>query len=862
MQRPYGSSRDDHNRTMQQRLGECHVSSSIAVVDTADTLHSIFQVPWQRIVNSVENMAQSHETLASKIQADVESPLRLYSTTNREIQSMGNMSGNLSSIAKDLTNARRKAQKLDAKGGGKAEGANSKVDGASSQWESQAPFVFEQLQALDEARINHLRDVLTQYQTHELDQVERGRASAESCLNALLNIETADEIKTFAAKAKSHAATTRSRRDSLVAPSLRSPGGNAPPTPPPPRTVPVGERTGSFSQQDRLVPLPETPKEKKLSGLKRLGTVMGRRKNAAPPPLPSEKKKESRKSFAPFRRQESSRSFQGLDSTGRDLTPVTSQDDRAGSRRDSERPPQTQESRASDAAPPPALNGIAGAQHTDQSSTLPQVSALQPPLVPASGDVPRPSSSTAANLDRRSAQPDPFAQAADTSGTPAEESARNFEIKDQPIPEDAGAAQLAMDNMANQLRIQAQSSGLNRGQGTVRGRRDVRNTMFIPNPPQQELPSPIAATQTAATLSTPTTASTAPPTTVATSAPAGGSTPEIISPVKRSLGTATSLDDPLHAASDTHSVHSAHSTAGMAHHQEMHAPGLNASIVETVNTWFSDEGVIKSFVIGEVALAYNRSVSDNPTQEVVRLQNYHQLEKCAANPVFVTSLDAGEHQPGTYNISVPSIARPIPSVAFKYQLHLDDSNLSAFSPLLITQAWQIVDGQANVILLYSLNPSFAPTSNPGSSPAPQLQELLLKNVSITVSLNTDAAAPKAISAQMMPVQNAHFKKRSSAVVWRLPELLVKPTQERLLVRFMVENNGVAKRGDVNLKFEVPNMLASALGVERLLSDRQPAASDPFADDEEARKSADGQTGQKWEDVQSRKLLVSGKYNAS
>lgn len=208
-------------------------------------------MPWQRIVNSTENMAQSHENLASKIQSDVETPLRSYSSTNREMQQMGNVSGNLSAISKELSNAQRKAQKLDAKGSNKAESAQSDVEAANDQWQTQAPFVFEQLQALDEGRVNHLRDVLTQFQTHELDVVERGRASAESCLNALLNVETADEIKTFATRAKSQAPTLSSRRDSVPA-SSRTTGG--PPAPPPPRGSNLEQRDSSFSREDRLAP--------------------------------------------------------------------------------------------------------------------------------------------------------------------------------------------------------------------------------------------------------------------------------------------------------------------------------------------------------------------------------------------------------------------------------------------------------------------------------------------------------------------------------------------------------------------------------------------------------------------------------
>lgn len=616
--------------------------------------------------------------------------------------------------------------------------------------------------------------------------------------------------------------------------------------------------------------MPEPPKKDKLSGLKRFGTVMSRRKNAAPPPVPAEKKKEKTRSFAPFRRQESSRSFQDLESTGQDLSPAISRDDRAGSRHDSERPPQTQESRMSDFQPPPALNGVSSNREAspESSAPLPQIAPLQPQNA-ASESLAPPQLSPAAN-DRRSVSMDPYSQQFNAPSSPIEDSARNFEIKDQPIPEDASEAQLAMNNIQNQLRLQAQSAGMNRPLGSVRGRRDVRNTMFVPSQPEMASPS------TTTNLSSPetsiyadTTLSNANPVTPATDL--SRSTSEVATPVKRSLGTGNSIpEDATHVTSDTQSIHSSHSMAGLAHHQEMSSPGLNASCVETVNTWFSDTGITRSFVVGEIALAYTRpSTAIASDHETVRLQNFHQLEKCAQNPVFVSPSSAAA-QPGTYSVSLSQITKSVPTVAFKYQLHLGESNLSAASPLLLTQAWQIVEGQASAIIFYSLNPAFAPVAHPGSSPTPPPQELTLKNVSITVNLDVKPSAggeviAKAINAQMMPVQGAQFKKRSSAVVWKMPELVLKPTQERLLVRFMVENNGIAKRGGIDVKFEAPDMLASALGVERLAAVTESAtpatpAADPFADEAEARKSAEG--GQRWLDVQSRKILVSGKYSAT
>ena len=136
------------------------------------------------------------------MEADVERPLRQYQRDSREMQAMSTIQGNLGAVAKELDAAQKRVEKIMG-GKGHAKNLSDATNGAEAinrEWQSQAPYVFEQLQALDENRVNHLRDVLTQLQTHEVDQVERNRVSAESCLNALLSVDTKDEISAFVAR--------------------------------------------------------------------------------------------------------------------------------------------------------------------------------------------------------------------------------------------------------------------------------------------------------------------------------------------------------------------------------------------------------------------------------------------------------------------------------------------------------------------------------------------------------------------------------------------------------------------------------------------------------------------------------------
>lgn len=238
-------------------------------------------MPWQKIVSATGAVAASHEHLARKIESDVERPLREFSANDREAQAMGNMSGNLSAMAKELDNARKKSEKLKAKGAkarpSEVGEAAQEEQNAELQWDSQAPFVYEKLQAVDESRLNHLRDALTQFQTHEVDQVERSRMTAEETLNTLLTIETADEIQTWSLRLRSGDIPQPNRKMSNP-PVPASPARNLAPPPMPSVPTPADDARSQKSGS-------KEPKEEKHSSnpLKRFGTVLGRRRQSAHP---------------------------------------------------------------------------------------------------------------------------------------------------------------------------------------------------------------------------------------------------------------------------------------------------------------------------------------------------------------------------------------------------------------------------------------------------------------------------------------------------------------------------------------------------------------------------------------------------
>lgn len=168
---------------------------------------------------------------------------------------------NLTNVGKELEDARDKADKLNKKGGKassqKMDAASVKLDSSQQEWDSQAPFVFETLQALDESRVNQLRDALTQYQTHESDQAQRTQTIAGETLAVTIEIETESEIRGFVQGAvgdRPMAPRRSSTRRSSTVPTSNSAAQ-------PPATPASVTRESTFNTITPTPSVPQAPEE-------------------------------------------------------------------------------------------------------------------------------------------------------------------------------------------------------------------------------------------------------------------------------------------------------------------------------------------------------------------------------------------------------------------------------------------------------------------------------------------------------------------------------------------------------------------------------------------------------------------------
>lgn len=180
---------------------------------------------------------------------------------------------------------------------------------------------------------------------------------------------------------------------------------------------------------------------------------------------------------------------------------------------------------------------------------------------------------------------DPISQAQNEAGLDSDQPQFKLDIRKEPIQEQDADAQAALSNVANTLRSnQLVTPG--RKVGTVRGRRDVRNTIYVPQP------------ESSLTVASPDTY--IPP------------SPGLNTGRAAALAALSSGENVPPSASDTTSIRSGHSltTAATVKHPEMHQVGLNASIIETVSVSF-ESGVTKVVKIaGEIALNQNKGDGD------------------------------------------------------------------------------------------------------------------------------------------------------------------------------------------------------------------------------------------------------------
>lgn len=198
---------------------------------------------------------------------------------------------------------------------------------------------------------------------------------------------------------------------------------------------------------------------------------------------------------------------------------------------------------------------------------------------------------------------DPISEAQREAASEDPDHPFKLSIQDQPISEeDPEEKQAALSSVANTLKLNSTTAQRSR---TVRGRRDVRNTIYNP---ASGLPEALSDSSLASL------------------------------PSPRPIATSTLTSEPsVTGVSDSQSVRSGTSLGNFAHikHPDMNGPGLNSSIIETVSAQF-DGGEIKNISIaGEIAVAYNSNDANDKSK--------HKSQSIPTTPNVLTRVSPRNH---------------------------------------------------------------------------------------------------------------------------------------------------------------------------------------------------------------------------
>ncbi|KAK8105657.1 hypothetical protein PG999_009016 [Apiospora kogelbergensis] len=801
-------------------------------VPNAQSELGTFQAQWDKILLSTEAIAMSHHLFAAKIEKDVEAPLRNFHA-KKEMQSMTTIQGNLQNMAKELDDAQKKSESVAKKAGkasaAKVDQAASKLESANNQWESQAPFIFESLQALDETRLNQLRDVLTQYGTYEGEQAQQKQSEAESVLNSLLDFNTANEIQTFVAKTTSgrpklEKRLTTSRQASTVGATASSP------VPPPP-----------------VLPVPRTPEDSRSvhSGPKEEKGRGGRVSTAASgnSPLRRGHFRERKAATAYHQRASSS----NLHEAHNRLSSLAERPDMID---ESTKAPETNgkashegtngvggdatAERKSDQLEPSHMNGTNAGAATDVGDVAP------PPGPPPAQKEPEKDEE---GFTIPAMRHDPISEAEKEAAGDENEPAFKLSIQKEPVaeedPEERQAALSKFTNSLSALGVPARKTG------TIRGRRDVRNTIYVP--------APVSEGSSASNPFPP--------------------TPSLPSVLSKPPTTSALVSEPsVTGTSDTQSIRSSNSLGNHAHfkHPDLHEPGLCSSFMETVSATFERGNIKSAKISGEIAFSYNPEESVSPpskcsldaskpcpprltnqAHQTIRINNFPALESIGPNRIFVTN--TAPDQPDHFTLDLSHLRPSQPTVGFSYRLHVEEANPPLdHVPLIVSQAWKPQGDKLGLLLQYKLNPAFKFKSN---------DTITLHNVVIYATYEG-----KASGAQTKP-SGIHLKDKH-LVYWRLGDVTLGVSQDwqKLVARIVGEGGIEPQPGTVEARWEFVSEAASTqdvadITVSRLEESKGKEAElnddDPFADVGESTSTS----GERWFDVPAARKLVSGKYES-
>lgn len=705
----------------------------------------LFEGVWLQVLSSTRENAKAASSFATKIHKEIEAPLRQYTTRSAQWADMKVLQSELETLANTV--------KLDKHRNTRANDENR------VQWESQAPFLLEQAETIDESRLGYLKNALTTYGTVEADYSDKSLKISEKVLNNVLSYEPMDEIATYAAQVGRGEELAASH--SLTSSHFNRPGSIA--------------ESLTHASTNNSNGLYENPHDQHASSSSKLRSKVGsifrsskKKKDKSVPSFPSPASVPAPTSL------HSSPQRGGTGSVERyrpgPASYTSSENDSPQSPPNGPSSPPANATLGTRKPPPPpsrkANGGGAGpislsAAHRELSSGNNNSGSLSSPI--------------SLSAPPRSAGPEPIIEEesyerhniVETVKEEEEEEEGKqssvplkFDIKPESNISTPGSNDddVALSVIASTLRQRNTVSG--RGQ---RGRRDIQSTLFT-NIPPSGVESPTQP-----------------------QSPAGGFPQTSASHIK----TLENPSLPSVNEADTHSILSDQSSvpisqpqsliigSTLAHPRMPSEPGLNSSIVEVVSAVVKDGVVSRAQLVGEVAFKFQGSIS---TPLNLRVSNLGIFDTFSPNSTFIQSVDT---DPNNYLINHEPISAGQEIVGFKFM----SQNAEKFVPVDFSPIWRVEKNQSSLMLTYKVANSYLRES-----------PIVLRDLVISVPVE----GGHALSAVSKP--HAVFNKAKQRIVWKFDEPVVVKAgfEEKLLCRFSTDGPAKESVRGIEIKFRVVN----------------------------------------------------------
>lgn len=831
-----------------------------------------FSTTWETVLTSIKQNAQASSKFAHKLEKEVEMPLRNYTHGGphaSQWKDLKEMQQGLSSMASKVMHSEESYDKLRKKSGGrqdKTEHAQVQLAEDRSQWENQAPYILEQVESMDEARLVLLKDALTRFGTLQVDNSQNGIKNTEKALNTVLSFEPLDDMRAFLTKISSGRASELVGSSSLG--RTNSIRDNAPlPEPPRPFRTPTDDsasvnsagatsHSGSTSGQ----PTGASKLRSKVGSIFKKNKYKGTKdKSGWDLPNPNY--------IPPDHRG----------STGR-ADSVNSEFESSGQQQSSQ-PPSQSVSRSSTMKPPPPPSRKANGPQQPPPAQPQQPQQQQQPPLPQGGNFP-PLQPQNQQQQQMPPPPPPLQQQQPQMGAAAEEQDQRdveqenggdqpfrVDIRQDTITEEGEDANAALSNVASTLRARPTVSG--RG---MRGRRDIQSKLFTnieqsdvePQGQQRQVDEMQPAVTGDSVINAPVNTSPKPSSQFMSQLQAfpspkepnnsGPSSPAVQSPTL-SDGFQQPSQAPSQAqpsamyqhhgpSSETQSVRSMQSstsTSAAGRQIELpQAPGLCISVVEVVNALVKDGTVVRKAAVGEIGFGYNVESGQPPSQIELNVSNIDKVDRIIPNQNFI---QAKNESAGQYEIKGNGVSHILGLKHGLNGMRYVRREPEVRVPLIFTPIWRIEEGQASLMLMYKFDETAMPDE----------QHVTVEDLVVSVAVEGEG---KAVSAQSKPV--AAFNKERQKITWKFtePVTLTRGKEEQVLCRFATEGGSV-KEGSkgIDVKFR---LVRTREEEDDLMVGYRVSTKDPFkdTDDDEETPTSTG-----WKEANTVRCIASGKYVA-